>query len=131
PVPRQPGDRDGGACRAIVCGKVAVAHLAEGRQVRAVDEIVVEFHDVAKLRADRGERSFQILERLHRLRADVVADDLPVAADAELSSDVDDARRRGDLDHMGVSGRLSQRLRIDESRLAHASSYLPSLTPIV
>jgi len=100
--------------------------------VRAVDEIVVEFHDVAELRADGGERVFQILERLHRLRADVVADDLAVAADPELSGDVDDARRRGDLDHMRVSGRLSQRLRIDESRLAHASSsHLPSLTPIL
>src|SRR5262249_3212264 len=130
-VSRQTGDRDGGACRAIVCRKVAVAHLAEGRHVRAVDEIVVEFHDVAELGADRGERAFQILERLHRLRAEV-ADDLAVAADPKLPGEIDDARRRSDLDYMGVSGRLSQGLRIDETGLAHASSsHLPSLTPIL
>src|SRR5262245_17397739 len=100
---------------------MAVAHLAEGRQVCAVDEIIVELHDIVEVRADRGERRFQILERLLRLRADV-ADDLAVAVDPELTCDINEAPRRGDLDDMGVAGRLSQRLRIDKSGLAHASS---------
>src|SRR2546429_9816051 len=100
---------------------MAVAYLAKGRQVRAVDEIVVELQDVTEVRPNRGERGFQILERLRRLRADV-ADDLAVAVDPELTRDIDDAPRRGDLDHMGIAGRLTQRLRIDKSGLAHASS---------
>jgi hypothetical protein len=89
--------------------------------VRAIDQIVVELHDMTEVCADRGERVFEILERLHRLPPDVAAE-LALAVDAELTGDVDDASRRGDLDHMGIAGRLSQRLRIDESDLAHASS---------
>src|SRR5260221_10994142 len=72
--------------------------------------------------ADRGKRLFQILERLYRLPPDVAAE-LALAVDAELTGDVDDAPQRGDLDHMGVAGRLSQRLRINESDLTHASSF--------
>ena len=72
-----------------------------------------------EIRADRGERRFQILERLLRLRPDVTGDPA-LAVDPELSGDVDDARRPCDLDHMGVTGRLSQCLRIDESGLGHA-----------
>jgi hypothetical protein len=86
--------------------------------MRAVDEVVVELHHVPEICADRGERGFQVLERLHCLLPEV-ADNLAVAVDPQLSGDVDDARRRGDLDHMGVAGRLSQCLRIDESGLGH------------
>src|SRR5438034_8834352 len=42
---------------------VAVAHLAEGRQVRAIHQIIVELHDVTEVRADRGQRVLQVLER--------------------------------------------------------------------
>src|SRR5262245_8192230 len=121
-VSRQAGNGDGGACWAIVRSEVAVAHLAKGRQVRAVNEIVVELHNVPELRADRGERTFQIFEGLHRLLPEVAAD-LAVAIDPKLTGDVDDTPRRGDLDHVGVAGRPSQRLRIDESDLTHAYSF--------
>src|SRR5215813_10255866 len=89
--------------------------------MRAVDEVVVELHNVAELRAHGGERGFEILERLHRL-APKVADDLVVAIDPELTGDVDDARRRGDLDDVGIAGGPAQRRRIDETGLAHGSS---------
>src|SRR5438034_75472 len=100
---------------------VAVAHLAEGWQVRAIHQIVVELHDVTEVRADRGQRVLQVLERLHRLSPNVAAE-LALAIDAELTGDIDDTRWRGDLDHVGVAGWPSQRLRIDESDLAHAVS---------
>src|SRR5215813_8031690 len=88
--------------------------------MRAVDEVVVELHNVAELRAHGGERGFEILERLHRL-APKVADDLVVAVDPELTGDVDDTRRRGDLDDVGIAGGPAQRWRIDETGLAHGS----------
>jgi hypothetical protein len=91
--------------------------------VRAVDEVVVELHHVPELRAHRSERGFEILEGLHRLAAKV-ADDLVLAVDPELTGDVDDARRRGDLDDVGIAGRPAQRRRIDETGLAHGSSPL-------
>ena len=86
--------------------------------MRAVDEVVVELHHVAELRAHGGERGFEILERLHRL-ATKVANDLVVAVNPELTGDVDDACRRGDLDDVGIAGGLAQRRRIDETGLAH------------
>src|SRR5438034_10545975 len=107
---------------------VAVAHLAEGWQVRAIHQIVVELHDVTEVRADRGQRVLQVLERLHRLSPNVAAE-LAFAIDAELTCDIDETRWRGDLDHVGVAGRLSQRLRIDESDLAHAVSSRLSAMP--
>ena len=63
--------------------------------MRAVDEVVVELHHVPEICADRSERGFQILERLHRLLPEVT-DDLAVAVDPELTGDIDDAPRRGD-----------------------------------
>jgi hypothetical protein len=88
--------------------------------MRAVDEVVVELHHMAELRAHGGKRGFEILEGLHRLAAKV-ADDLVVAVDPELTGDVDDACRRGDLDDVGISGGPAQRRRIDETGLAHGS----------
>src|SRR5262245_951656 len=88
--------------------------------MRAIEEVVVELHHSPELRAHRGERGFQILERLHRLPPKV-ADDLAVAVDPELAGDIDDPPRRGDFDHMGIAGRPAQRLRIDETGLAHGS----------
>src|SRR5262245_44873164 len=115
----QAGNSDGGAGRAIVRSEVAIAHLPKRRQVRTIHQIVVELHDVTEVRTDRGERVFQVLERLHRLQPNIAAE-LALAVDAELTGDIDDARRRSDLDHVGVAWRPSQRLRIDESNLAHA-----------
>src|SRR5262249_50312122 len=83
------------------------------RQMRAVDEVIVELHDVPELRPHGGERGFEILEGLHRL-APKVADDLVVAVDPQLTGDVDDACRRGDLDDVGIAGGPAQRRRIDE-----------------
>ena len=73
--------------------------------MRAIDEIVVELHDVTEVRADRGKRVFHILERLHRLHPNVAAE-LALAVDAELTGDVDDASRRGEI------GRASCRERV-------------------
>src|SRR5262252_1253340 len=89
--------------------------------MRAVDEVVVELHHVAELRAYGGKRGFEILERLHRL-APEVSDDLVVAVDPELTGDVDDACRRGDLDVVGIAGGPAHRRWIDETCLAHGSS---------
>ena len=83
-----------------------------------VDEIGVELHDVLEAAADRGERVFQVFEGLHRLQAKI-GGDLAVTVDSELAGNVDQPGRRGRLDHMGVAGRLGQRLGIDETGLAH------------
>ena len=118
---RQARDRDGRARRPVMVGEIAVAHLAEDRQVLHVDEVIVELHDVVELGPDRGQRVLQVLECLHRLQAEIAAE-LAVTVDPELPGDVDEPRRRRGLDHMGVAGRLLQRLGIDETDIAQASS---------
>ncbi len=71
---RQAGNRDGRAGRPVCVGQVAVAHLAEDRQVLHVGEVIVELDDVLEAGADRRERALEVLERLHRLRAEVGAE---------------------------------------------------------
>ena len=60
--------------------EIAGAHLAQDRQMRDVGEVAVDLDHVLEARADRGQRRLQILEHLHRLRAEVAADQLAVAA---------------------------------------------------
>src|SRR6516162_3779900 len=57
---REGGDPDGGARRPVLIGEIAVAHLAEYRQMLGIHEIIVEFHHVRKFPADRAERGFEV-----------------------------------------------------------------------
>ena len=45
-LPSQTGNRDGRARGSLFIGQVAVAHLAEDRQILHVGEVIVELHDV-------------------------------------------------------------------------------------
>ena len=64
---REAGDRNGGAGRPVRICQIAIPHLTENLQVLDIGEIIIELHNVLKLRAYRGERGFEILESLHRL----------------------------------------------------------------
>ena len=71
-APARASPRSQASCwRAVSPSEIAVAHLAQDRQVVDVDEIVVELHHVLEAAADRGERGLQVLEHLHRLGAEV------------------------------------------------------------
>src|SRR5262249_2769273 len=91
---------------------------------------MVQVEGGMEARADRRKRVFQILVCLHRLLPDVAAE-LALAVEAELSGNIDNPCRGGDLDHVGVAGRVCQRLRIDESDLAHVFSSRLSLMPFL
>src|SRR5256885_3700745 len=71
---REAGDCNCGAGRPVGIGKVAVANLAEDRQVLGIYKVVVELHHVLKLRADRVQGRFEVLESLDRLQAKVAAE---------------------------------------------------------
>src|SRR3954452_12957695 len=99
---REAGDCNCGAGRPVGIRKIAVANLAEEGQVLGIYEVVVEFHHVAKLGADRVQSRFEVLESLDRLQAKVAAE-LAAEISAELACHVDDPSWRGDFHHMGIA----------------------------
>jgi len=72
-------------------GDVLAAHVSELRQVRDVRRVVIEPDHVLEARAYRGQRDFQILEALRRLRGEIAGLASPlagrVASLAKLSGD--------------------------------------------
>ncbi len=119
--PGQPGDRDGRACGRGGGVDETIAHLAELPEMGDVGEVVVELDDVLEAGADRCERVLEVDEGLLRLGAEIAgrADDLVVEVEAELAGNVNDPPRPRRLDHMGVSGGLGDRVRVEEFVLRH------------
>src|SRR5205807_7664872 len=74
-----------------------------------------DLDDVPELGADGRERVLQVLERLHRLAAEVLGQ-FALDREAELPGDVDRPAGLRDLDHMRVARRLGNGRRIDETR---------------
>jgi len=96
--------------------QILVAHFAERADVRRdIDDVAVDLDHVLEARADRCQRVLDVLQGLHHLAAEILRH-FAVDRKAELSRDVDDARRPRDLDHEGVTRRLCDRRRIDEAR---------------
>jgi hypothetical protein len=105
----------GRRCRHV---EIAIAQFAERTDILAnIDYVTVDLNDVLHSSANGAECSLQVLECLSRLHAEVArrADELAAGVEAKLAGDMYDASRPGDLDHMGVSWRLGDRLRIDET----------------
>jgi hypothetical protein len=75
-------------------------HLLRGGEplvhVDALDEDDRQLRHVGGRGARLGEDGDQVAERLLRLRAERVADDLAIGADTVLAADNDDRRARGD-----------------------------------
>src|SRR6188768_3537128 len=80
-------------------GDVLVAHVTEQRQMRNVDQEVVELGHVLEAGADRGQCSLQIFEALRRLRREIarLAGALAVASYPSCPA-IDCAPRTGHLD---------------------------------
>ena len=91
-----------------------VAYLAENRDMRHVDEIVVDLHHVLDGGAGIGKRELEVFDGLVRLRAKVTrrAHQLVLHIEAKLPRNVDQPVGAGRLDHVAVPGRLCERLRI-------------------
>jgi len=83
-----------------------------------IGEIHVDLHHLLEGAADRGQRGFEILERLHRLAAEV-GRHLAGRIGAQLPCDIDDAARAGCLDHVGVAARRVDVGWIDIARAGH------------
>src|SRR5262245_65423321 len=106
---------------------MAVAHLAEGAYVLAdVDDVIVDLDGMLGLGAYGVERRLQVPKRLLGLRLEPVCH-FAAGVETELARDIDDSRWPGDLDHVGIAGRLGDGRRIDEARVRHFP--LPGLCP--
>src|SRR3984885_11176516 len=104
---REGRNHDGGAGRWRRGIKEAHADLAENREMRDVDKIIVELDHVLETGPDGSERVFQVDKNLLGLGPEISgwADDLIVDTKAELAGNVDDAPRCPGFDDVAKSAR--------------------------
>src|SRR5262245_13825645 len=127
---REIRDRNGGAGRRRRSVDIAVAHFAKDADMRYVDKVIVELHHMLEAGSDCRERILEVDEDLLRLGAEIArrADDLAVDVEAKLARNVDDPPGARGLDHMGVSGWLPDRWRIEKAVDRHWCAPCESLS---
>jgi hypothetical protein len=98
---------------------VVVAHFAEDRDVRHVDEIVVDLDHVLEGRAGIGQRELQVLDCFIRLSTKFARrpHQCIFQVEPELAGDEYQPVWPGGLDDVAVARRLCERLRIGKANV--------------
>jgi len=118
----QSAQRGGSGKRGSV--QITHAHVAQHRQVLDVGEVAVDLHHILEAGTHRRQRGLEVLEHLHRLRAEISAQELAIESAAQLTRDEHGAAGSGDLHDLRVGRWLVQRLRIDEADVGHGGTSL-------